>query len=583
MSTNIVIVTACFLPWKPEFQEHVDFIGDIGCPCYIFYGEEEKSFSFRELQRYTEEKYPHVYIRPLGNIYYLMTDLFQLPSNRNLQKDTEEHMWRIHSKIACLHKVVEEHDYTPNSFLWMDFDSNKLCSNGGKYVQKYLKELLNLEYFHFPMNDINTHGSMIIPGCWKKLSETSSQSPEILNILNNIQWRFCGNILWGNSEAIRHFWRLYKKHFSKLLLEYGILTWEVNFWALLEVMEPEWKPIWYYGDHNDSMFRLIGEITALKWKEQLSYVSSSYKYIEIERYRPMSASYIFFQGKHLLNTRFVNYWICDTGGYWFPPEEKHTIRTKNILSELQFTEDSLVKTEILKPVDFKEMTNKIELEFYSAFSEGIEDIRIFEKERQLYFIGSTMNYTESKKIRMMIGQYDMNTFEMKNGYIVEPPSNTWCEKNWIPICNPEKQEEMYYIYKWCPMEIGQVQENQEDSTYKLHISIKHNTNPCIFGNIRGSSCFILDTIDGTEGLLGVVHFSEENSPRKYYHRLVLLDKHTFIPLKYTECFVFEKIGVEFCIGFTSVSNKYVCWISQMDRDPLMIEIDKTDIGQWNTH
>jgi hypothetical protein len=128
---------------------------------------------------------------------------------------------------------------------------------------------------------------------------------------------------------------------------------------------------------------------------------------------------------------------------------------------------------------------------------------------------------------------------------------------------------LYFIYKWCPMEIGRIISNS------LEIQIRHDTSHFIFRNIRGSSCFIRDIIEGTEGLVGVVHYSEDRYPtRHYFHRLVLLDKTDFKPLKYTDAFYFCNLSVEFCIGFTKKDNTYMFWISQMDRNPLRITLEK---------
>ena len=61
--------------------------------------------------------------------------------------------------------------------------------------------------------------------------------------------------------------------------------------------------------------------------------------------------------------------------------------------------------------------------------------------------------------------------------------------------------------------------------------------------------------------------------------MVILDKETYAPLKYSRPFYFKNIGIEFCIGFSINENKYWFWISQLDRDPMLvsIDIDKIDI------
>jgi hypothetical protein len=59
---------------------------------------------------------------------------------------------------------------------------------------------------------------------------------------------------------------------------------------------------------------------------------------------------------------------------------------------------------------------------------------------------------------------------------------------------------------------------------------------------------------------------------------VLLEKDTYKPLKYSNFFCFKTLGVEFCIGFTDeLSDDFVFWISQMDRDPLTVFIPKIEL------
>jgi hypothetical protein len=267
----------------------------------------------------------------------------------------------------------------------------------------------------------------------------------------------------------------------------------------------------------------------------------------------------------------VNYFLTEQGFYTFPGSDDRTIRNKNVCSELSVSD-------IFYPITFLEMeTNPhcLGVPFYHGFSEGIEDIRLYVFRDEIRFIGTTLSYSnERDKLRIIRGTYDILLGVLSNGCVISPPTDTYCEKNWIPLIHEQEQE--YFIYKWCPLEIGTI----ENKTKSLKIVYSFPTNPFIFSKIRGSTVFIpfnstSDSWSGS-GIIGVVHYSEETVPRQYYHRLVLLDKNTFVPLGYSNSFCFEKIGVEFCIGFTILENtgsKFVFWISQMDRDAIMVEID----------
>jgi hypothetical protein len=125
-----------------------------------------------------------------------------------------------------------------------------------------------------------------------------------------------------------------------------------------------------------------------------------------------------------------------------------------------------------------------------------------------------------------------------------------------------------FVYKWAPMEIGEIIDGNRLEIVQRY---EDTVNIPLFSKMKGSAPFI--EYDGA--LIGVIHFSEETKPRHYFHMIVVLDKETFRPVRYSEPFVFENIGIEFCIGFdVSVSDsKYLFWISQFDREPALISID----------
>jgi hypothetical protein len=567
-SNGIVLVTAIFKPWSPEMMEDLYFLGDLRCPLYIFVAD-QKSIP-AEVLAFIANTYPEITLLRYESPFIALESVeFELPRHRNHEKDTAEHIWQMHSKVHCLQRVVDLCDTTPFSYLWLDFSIKGICSTHDKPLQTFIYELSCRNDLNFPLDD-----QMVMPGCWSKVEKNSLDTDEKMDhFINQISWRFSGGVLWGNHLAIRRFWKLYQKYFITFLLKYGVLTWEVNFWAWLETMDPKWNPVWYHGDHNDTIVQIPGRFFSNKLVREGEKNMIRFLYPEIHNYSPMSASYLFHNGKHYLNTRYVNYHICLSGAYWWPSEENRVIRTKNILSELSDKD--------FMPKYFREMRDQLEIEkFPGRFSEGIEDIRIFETvDGDVCFIGSTLEYSPSGRIRMITGKYDLDSGECKDGYIVEPPGDTWCEKNWIPIVDSNREQ--WFIYSWHPMKIGKILGDSENG-YHLDIQRKHDTSSVVFGKIRGSTCFIEDEIEGHRGLVGLVHFSEELHPRQYFHRLVLLDKDSLKPVKYTDPFYFEHLGVEFCIGFTLKNSDYVFWISQNDRDPSMITVDRFSVPKWNS-
>lgn len=275
-----------------------------------------------------------------------------------------------------------------------------------------------------------------------------------------------------------------------------------------------------------------------------------------------------------------------------------------------------------------------------CLSLGLEDIRMFVCNKKIQFIASTIGYgIYSSCSQIVIGDYDVKTGKLTNGHLIFSPNETaeeTSEKNWIPIpvlhgeenplingmdadadINTNAEEHLRIIYGWYPFQVGIVTDitTETNSPHKSHKKLKiiksvNIQNP-IFSKIRGSSTFInvqkkdikeiwddlcnfmedeeneKETPDEEndeetdEYLLGVVHYSEEHSPRHYYHLLVLIKKRTLCPFKYSYPFYFEKLGIEFCIGFSLVApshdnaeeeKAFYFWISRHDRDPILLGV-----------
>ena len=511
-----------------------------------------------------------------------------LPGNRNPTKDTLPHLWNTHHKIPCLATCVEDDPFHTPYYAFIDYDALALFQD--PRTAGYLRE-------HFGNTDTQDHKQLFldapdrvyIPGCWSPLDAAFVVSPEYKH---NIHWRFCGAFVFGSATALTDFAHHYRTHFVSFVTQYDYcLSWEVNYWAWLEA-NTGWKPQWYAGNHNDTLVRVPKShgFHILK-NASLQYKLYQYMYPELSPYRPMSASYVVHNGRRILSTRYVNYWIYDNGAYWYPDDEQK-IRTKNVCSLLQ---DGSEHHDALYPVCYYETKEHFQppiVKRANVFSEGVEDIRLFVSNAtgKLMFIGSTLGYSYTDRIRMIVGEYqvDDHTIDrtdevtgeqrtvrvvqrayMHSANVIVPPYDSWCEKNWAPI--PLDNQKDGFVYKWNPLEIGQLVETQEGHT-QLEIVHRVSTNTEIFGVVKGSTPFVEH--DDGDHYIGMVHYSEEKSPRQYYNRLVLLRKETYEVAKCTETFCFEKVGVEFCVGMEVQETRIVFWISQKDRDPRMVVMDR---------
>lgn len=512
-----------------------------------------------------------------------------LPASRNIDKDTLEYMIYMNSRPEIIEDAISENPWDSTHFAWIDFNAPRLF----KKQTDTLFKLTEIAKYPFPEN------ACYLAGCWPKLDDNG-----IIGVAKNIHWRFCGAFFLADTKSMTDFAELCRINLPAFLKEYGNLTWEVNYWAWLEwkscplnLEERKWTPVWYRADHNDSLVDIFSGIsadtyaTALASPDNTNAIRTQYAYPEIDPFLPGSASYLEHEGRHYLNTRFVNYWMYPNGYYRFHNPDM-VIENRNFLSNLN--PDSLM------PLDFCEMSERaiydkdlvpipIPKREKRAFSVGLEDIRLFsgakreDGTRPVRFVATNVEYSPMNKNRIVIGTYDIGTSTYCDCIVAVPPDpNSWCEKNWIPVVykllNGEEKER--FIYKWSPMEIGEI----DLATNQLNIVVRHEIRHWLFSKLRGSTTFIdaplaflPEGVDAEkEYLIGLAHFSEEHSPRHYFHTLLLLEKSTLKPVRYSRVFYFESLSIEFCVGMAvkPATESYVFWISRFDRDPIMIEAKK---------
>ena len=314
-----------------------------------------------------------------------------------------------------------------------------------------------------------------------------------------------------------------------------------------------------------------------------NYDKIKYDYPHIDGFSPSSASHLLLKVvdkdgndtnkvKHVVNTRYISYKINEEATYHYFNSERNII-SRNICSFLD--ENTFL------PISFIEVTeesigiNKKE----NSQIQGMEDIRLFSSSgckfiegqpNELEFIASSVNYSNHSHNRMILGKYVINESENKvnltNCRVIDSPTpgdQTYvCEKNWIPVIGDSK-----CIYKWSPFEIINIDADKNQPTPILSIPV----NSPICKRFRGSTIFIPS--DHPNSLIGVVHFTEWNLKKLcYYHCLVIIDRDTLIPKKYSHPFYFENRTIEYCIGFYIENNNHYFWISQMDSDPLLIVV-----------
>jgi hypothetical protein len=454
-----------------------------------------------------------------------------LPENRKVEKDTIEYLCLMNSKLEFIGDTIRENPFQSEYFAWIDFNISHVFKHT-KFTSDFIRFLGKCKY---------SGNFLTIPGCWGKDIEPS---------INEICWRFCGGFFMGHRENILEFEKSVWEnvvHFSP--------TWEVNVWAMVER-----KGInidWFLADHNDTMIRNIPAkfysvplITKVEWQ--------NIEYPILKHFQPSSISHCYFEGINYVNVRFVNYYLTPNGYYCYP-DGRGKIDNINMVSQL---DGSMAPSK-----GFTKMREKnLGLIEKEAFSRGLEDIRLFvSSSRNMRFIATTVGYSQNGGNQMVVGDYDVLGGEFKNGEIIESPLGAVCEKNWIPL--PDVDD--HYIYSWYPYRVGKA------ISGKLEIVDEVFLSAAIFEKVRGSTIF-LKREDGN--YLGIVHFSENESPRHYYHLFVVLDAVTYRPISYSQPFTFYgEGGIEFCIGFCIFEDKYRFWVSRFDREPKMFVVSKETI------
>jgi hypothetical protein len=473
-----------------------------------------------------------------------MGEPLALPNTRNVFKDTKEYILLMNAKTEFLKIAIEMRPFESSHYAWIDFNIFHIFEGKERIVKEMLTGMTKRTFHPY---------FLTLPGCWNKDYVIDDY------LLNDICWRFCGGFFVGSQTRILEFHQYYLDYFENFLREKKKLVWEVNFWAHIE-KHNGLCAIWYPADHNEKILEINIQNVSLKLGDLPSAKVVYYNYPDNGEYIPTSIGYVRYKGEHIINTRYVNYWLYPNGAYLIK-DENNCIRTRNFCSRLNAD---------LEPEYFKEIEDVVLPSTTTGYIYGLEDIRLYENVNgELCFVATSINYSGITKNRMIQGQYNIESGKCENGVVMVPPDpNSWCEKNWIPICHKGCDK---FIYKWYPFEWGSIKDMENGKQLIIEGSLEHRTP--LFSHIRGSTPFI----ETEDGRLGVVHFSYEGSPRQYFHALVLLDGEDLTPKKYSEFFYFHNISVEFCIGFTQMGDTYYFWFSNFDREPELMTVDASEI------
>ena len=540
-SSSITFVTAYFKSTTGE-KIHDDFeqfrkMADTGIQLCVYNGRD----FLDQLDQYPNIKQ----MKPFESNTAKLFTLIEHDGSQNI-----DYSVFLNSKYEFMENAILENPWNSTHFAWIDFTIFSIFKKPVE-SQNYLKCL--------SLRTLLPHFFAI--GGWIK---TKNEIYELDLTFKDVRWRFLDKFFIGDKESVMELVTLTKQYLPRFLKTYNKITNEVNFWNWLETFIG-WEPTFFFSIFDDSVIRIPVHLYSKQLKNAKKTV---YNYSTVNDMCPFfesSAAHLFFQGKHILNTRFVNYFLLN-GGQYFMPHPKQFLVTKNIFSELD---------ENLLPINFDAMDDSTIMlddqpyppnECCNIF--GLEDIRLYEFENKIRFIATNRNFAPAYKNRMVIGDYNMYNHSYDNCLLIESPCNSIYEKNWIPITY---NNEECFIYNWYPLDICRV--DLESQQLESICRYENTLNAPNFNKVRGSSVFI----DIDNSLIGVVHFSEDTKPRQYYHMLVSLEKDTYKPLRFSESFYFQHIGVEFCTGFWQRNDEYIFWVSKKDRNACRITVNMDEI------
>ena len=249
----------------------------------------------------------------------------------------------------------------------------------------------------------------------------------------------------------------------------------------------------------------------------------------------------------LANVRYVNYLPPVDGGY--RTRDGSAIQTKNAYVNLDTKEFSIIEEPIYN---------------FQSHVQGLEDLRLYTNPNgKLCFTATSFKQFIQDKICIVHGEYDLETKSYKNYQGIQSPTNSECEKNWTNVPGTDD-----FIYSWNPLRIGRIKENK-------FIVTSESKTPPLFSLFRGSASPI--EVNGKWFVL--VHFVEYCQPRKYYHCFVELEKETYKVLKVSLPFVFQNIGIEYCISVRLIEDTLEYFVSFTDTNPSTVKSRLSDL-EW---
>jgi hypothetical protein len=204
---------------------------------------------------------------------------------------------------------------------------------------------------------------------------------------------------------------------------------------------------------------------------------------------------------------------------------------------------------------------------------GVEDVRFFLHNNEIYYIGSYCD--GDQRIKIVSGIYNINDTLLIPDVITPSfhTDNNW-EKNWVFFNN---NGDLNVIYKWKPLYICKINYD----TKKLDLINSNDNVPAFFNMFRGST----NGIEYDNKIWFIVHYSRKiNNKNCYLHVFVVFDKQINL-LGYSNPFKFKNCIIEYCIGMTlnKNTNNFIITYSLLDKTTNLIVISPQFVNSLITY
>lgn len=284
-------------------------------------------------------------------------------------------------------------------------------------------------------------------------------------------------------------------------------------------------------------------------------------------------SILLIDGHYILNLRHVQYALYHSEGQqkyqtmWGPlaylnPEDDVTLRTTNYLCKLD--PNTLLIDEYIK-VD----TSKLDVTPVWEFI-GLEDARIVYWENDIFLTGVRRDTKPDGEGRMELSKLGINSAETER-YRIEPPTHSYCEKNWMPILDMP-----FHYVKWTnPTEIVKV-DPKTGTSETVHLVEQNITFP---RDIRGGS----QVIAYQDMHIALTHevdlwFNEQGKKdAHYYHRFIVWDKDWNI-IYHSDAFKFMGGNIEFSCGLAFDGTHFIIPFGFQDSTAFILKVPESVVA-----